>query len=38
VCEVEYRELTAARRLRAASFKRLRTDKAPEECLLGELA
>ncbi len=38
VCEVEYRELTAARRLRAASFKRLRTDKAPEECLLAEPA
>ena len=34
VCEVEYLELTAGRRLRAPSFKGFRSDKAPEECIL----
>ncbi|HLF69821.1 MAG TPA: non-homologous end-joining DNA ligase [Actinomycetota bacterium] len=34
VCTVEYRELTRAKKLRAPSFKGLRTDKAPAQCLL----
>lgn len=34
VCKVEYRELTHAKKLRAPSFKGLREDKAPSECLL----
>ncbi|MGH2739015.1 MAG: non-homologous end-joining DNA ligase, partial [Actinomycetota bacterium] len=35
VCEVEYRELTqAGRRLRAPSFKGLRPDKEPKDCVL----
>lgn len=35
VCEVEYRELTqAGRRLRAPSFKGLRPDKEPNDCVL----
>ena len=33
VCEVEYRELTSASRLRAPAFKGLRSDKRPEDCL-----
>ncbi len=37
VCEVEYRELTSGLRLRAPSFKGLRTDKRPEECTLDQL-
>ncbi|MGH2773309.1 MAG: non-homologous end-joining DNA ligase [Actinomycetota bacterium] len=37
VCEVDYREVTRAPRLRAPSFKRLREDKLPEECLLSDL-
>ncbi|HEX2052835.1 MAG TPA: non-homologous end-joining DNA ligase [Actinomycetota bacterium] len=36
VAMVEYRELTKAPRLRAPSFKGLRDDKLPEECLLPE--
>lgn len=38
VARVEFRELTAAGRLRAPSFKALRTDKSPRDCLLSELA
>lgn len=34
VCKVEYRELTAAGKLRAPSFKGLRDDKGPQECRL----
>lgn len=34
VCVVEYREMTDARRLRAPSFKGLRTDKQPQECVM----
>ena len=34
VCEVEYLQMTAAGKLRAPSFKGLRTDKAPEDCIL----
>jgi len=35
VCEVEYLELTkGARKMRAPSFKGLREDKAPEDCVL----
>lgn len=34
VCEVEYLEFTSQGRMRAASFKGLREDKAPEECVL----
>lgn len=37
VARVEFRELTAAGRLRAPSFKGLRRDKDPEECLYDEL-
>lgn len=37
VCRVEYRELTAGKKLRAPSFKGLRTDKMPEQCLLAEI-
>jgi bifunctional non-homologous end joining protein LigD len=37
VAIVEYRELTKAPRLRAPSFKGLRDDKRPEECLLPEV-
>lgn len=36
VAKVEYRELTSGMRLRAPSFKGLRNDKAPEECLVPE--
>jgi len=40
VCEVKYLELTPDLKMRAPSFRRLRPDKAPEECELpsGELA
>jgi bifunctional non-homologous end joining protein LigD len=35
VCEVEYLEITkSTRKMRAPSFKGLRTDKAPEDCIL----
>lgn len=37
VCRVEYRELTSAHRFRAPSFKGLRSDKDPEECLLADI-
>jgi bifunctional non-homologous end joining protein LigD len=37
VAKVEYRELTSGNRLRAPSFKGLRNDKNPEECLLEEV-
>lgn len=36
VARVEYRELTGGMRLRAPSFKGLRSDKLPGECLLPE--
>lgn len=36
VARVEYRQLTAGRRLRAPSFKGQRDDKRPGECLLPE--
>ena len=34
VCEVEYLELTKNVDLRAPSFKRLRFDKDPKDCIL----
>jgi bifunctional non-homologous end joining protein LigD len=34
VCEVEYLEMTSAGKLRAPSYKGLRPDKAPEDCVL----
>jgi bifunctional non-homologous end joining protein LigD len=37
VCRVEFRELTAGLRLRAPSFKGLRSDKTPQDCTLGDL-
>lgn len=37
VAIVEFRQLTGAGRLRAASFKGLREDKRPEECTLADL-
>ncbi len=37
VARVEFRELTSAGRLRAPSFKGLRGDKKPEECLYSDL-
>jgi bifunctional non-homologous end joining protein LigD len=33
VCEVEYLEFTSQFRMRAASFKGMRDDKAPEDCI-----
>jgi bifunctional non-homologous end joining protein LigD len=36
VAKVEYRELTNGKRLRAPSFKGLRDDKSPKECLIPE--
>jgi bifunctional non-homologous end joining protein LigD len=36
VAKVEYRELTNGMRLRAPSYKGLRDDKTPEECLIPE--
>ncbi len=36
VCEVEYLEFTSAGRLRAPSYKGLRTDKAPEDAVAEE--
>jgi bifunctional non-homologous end joining protein LigD len=38
VCDVEYLEITSAGRLRAPSFKGLRTDKAPADCVLEPVA
>ncbi|MDQ3985527.1 MAG: non-homologous end-joining DNA ligase [Actinomycetota bacterium] len=37
VAKVEFRELTSQLKLRAPSFKGLRTDKRPEDCLVSEL-
>jgi bifunctional non-homologous end joining protein LigD len=37
VAQVEFRELTSAGRMRAPSFKSLRQDKAPEDCLFEDL-
>jgi bifunctional non-homologous end joining protein LigD len=37
VARVEFRELTSVGRLRAPSFKGLRDDKAPQECLFEDL-
>jgi bifunctional non-homologous end joining protein LigD len=37
VATVEFRELTTAGKLRAGSFKGLRTDKAPGECTFSDL-
>jgi bifunctional non-homologous end joining protein LigD len=37
VAKVEFRELTSGMRLRAPSFKGLRSDKAPEDCRLEDL-
>jgi ATP-dependent DNA ligase len=37
VAAVEYRQVTAAGRLRAPSFKGLREDKTPEECTFDQL-
>jgi ATP-dependent DNA ligase len=34
VCEVEYLAMTSAGKLRAPSYKGLRPDKLPEDCLL----
>ena len=35
VCEVEYLEITkGAKKMRAPSFKGLRPDKTPDECVL----
>ena len=34
VCEVEYLQMTGAGKLRAPSYKGLRPDKAPEDCVL----
>ena len=34
VCEVEYLQMTATGKLRAPSFKGLRSDKLPEDCIL----
>jgi DNA ligase D-like protein (predicted ligase)/DNA ligase D-like protein (predicted polymerase)/DNA ligase D-like protein (predicted 3'-phosphoesterase) len=36
VCDVEYLQMTAAGKLRAPSFKGLRPDKLPEDCLIEE--
>jgi bifunctional non-homologous end joining protein LigD len=38
VCEVEYLEMTSAGKLRAPSFKGLRPDKAPADCVLEPTA
>jgi len=38
VCEVEYLQITAGGKLRAPSFKGLRPDKLPEDCLLEPAA
>ncbi len=36
VAKVEYRELTSGKKLRAPSFKGLRDDKRPDECLIPD--
>jgi bifunctional non-homologous end joining protein LigD len=36
VCDVEYLQVTAAGKLRAPSFKGLRPDKLPEDCILED--
>ena len=38
VARIEFRELTSSGRLRAPSFKGLRADKSPEDCLFEDLA
>ncbi len=39
VCEVEFLEITkSTKKMRAPSFKGLRTDKAPEDCILEPVA
>jgi len=38
VCEVEYLQMTAGGKLRAPSFKGLRPDKPPEDCILEPAA
>jgi bifunctional non-homologous end joining protein LigD len=38
VATVEHRQVTAAGRLRAPSFKGLRTDKRPDQCTIDQLA
>jgi bifunctional non-homologous end joining protein LigD len=38
VCEVEYLEMTRAGKLRAPSFKGLRPDKAPGDCVIEPVA
>lgn len=38
VARVEFRELTSGGKLRAPSFKELRDDKEPEECLFADLS
>ncbi|HEX2030814.1 MAG TPA: non-homologous end-joining DNA ligase [Actinomycetota bacterium] len=38
VCDVEYLEITRVGKLRAPSFKGLRTDKAPADCVLEPAA
>jgi bifunctional non-homologous end joining protein LigD len=38
VCEVEYLQITVAGKLRAPSFKGLRPDKLPEDCILEPVA
>jgi bifunctional non-homologous end joining protein LigD len=37
VCRVEFRELTAGLRLRAPSFKGLRSDKLPRDCTVDDV-
>ena len=34
VCEVEFLEITSQNKLRAPSYKGLRPDKSPDECVL----
>ncbi len=36
VCQVEYLEMTASGKLRAPSFKGMRTDKLPNDCVLEQ--
>jgi bifunctional non-homologous end joining protein LigD len=38
VCDVEYLQMTGAGKLRAPSFKGLRPDKLPEDCILEDAA